>query len=80
MKTLSISEARRQLAALAEEVAATGEPITVTRRGVPVIKLVACVPESVLDAIERHPLRQMEIQLADDFDEPLDDIWEALEP
>jgi prevent-host-death family protein len=75
MRTLTLSEARRTLPSLADEVSTTGEVVVVTRHGKPIMKLVPC------SAAERGeaelPLRGVPLRMTDDFDAPLDD-WEAL--
>lgn len=74
MKSLSLSEARRTLPSLADEVAEHGEEIVVTRRGKPVLRLVPVVPEA-----PAMRLRGLPIHISDDFDDPVAQDWEALE-
>jgi len=78
MKEMSISEARRRLPALIAEVASSGTPLIITRRGRALAKL---VPVEQAGRDERSlPLRGVPIRVAEDFDEPLDDHWEAGQP
>lgn len=73
MKSLSLSEARRTLPSLADEVAERGEEIIVTRRGKPVLRLVPVVPEP-----PAMTLRGLPILISADFDDPVEQDWEAL--
>lgn len=78
MKSLSVSEARRTLPRLADEVARTKEPVIIARRGRALVKI---VPLEEGDGEEpRMPLRGVPIRVDADFDEPLDDLWEAADP
>lgn len=55
---------------------ATQSEIVLTRDGLPIARIVPCQPLSS----ERHyPLRGMPIVISDDFDEPMPELWEALE-
>jgi antitoxin (DNA-binding transcriptional repressor) of toxin-antitoxin stability system len=51
-----------------------GLEIVILRRGKPVAKI---TPLGA-DERSRHPLRGRGIWISDDFDEPLDDLWESL--
>ena len=53
MRTVSAGEANQQFAKLLEA-ATAGEGITITRRGVPVARLVPCVAAPYRDAEERR--------------------------
>jgi prevent-host-death family protein len=76
MKAFNVSEARQHLPTLVDEVSQSGREILITRRGQPLAKL---VPFRKAEA-ERaaHPLRGLPIEIADDFDAPLPELWEAL--
>lgn len=59
MKTIGLFEAKTKLSALCQEVAATGEPCTITRRGEPLVRLEAvhdprATHESVWTKRARH--------------------------
>lgn len=59
MKTVGLFEAKTKLSELCQEVAATGEPCTITRRGEPLVRLEAvhdprAARESVWAKRERH--------------------------
>ena len=75
-RELSISEARKHLPELVDEVAERRTPIVITRRGKAVARLVPCPPS--LEDEDRHPLRGMGIWISDDFDEPMEDLWEIV--
>ncbi len=78
MKSLSVSEARENLPRLADEVARTGEPVIIERRG---RALVMIVPVEAHDlASARMSLRGVPVRVAPDFDESADDLWEAAKP
>ncbi|HWM93110.1 MAG TPA: type II toxin-antitoxin system prevent-host-death family antitoxin [Thermoanaerobaculia bacterium] len=76
MKALNVSQARQQLPTLVDEVAKSGEEVLITRRGEPLAKLVPFQPKEAEKAA--HPLRGLPIEIADDFDAPLPELWEAL--
>jgi prevent-host-death family protein len=48
-KTMPISKAKAQLLAVADRVASTGEPVIVTRRGKPLVRLVPIEPPPSLE-------------------------------
>ncbi|HXV60171.1 MAG TPA: type II toxin-antitoxin system Phd/YefM family antitoxin, partial [Vicinamibacteria bacterium] len=54
MKTLSSSEFKAKCPAILDEVARTGEPVTILKRGKPVAQLVPPVPRS-----EGYPQEQI---------------------
>lgn len=76
MKSLSISEVRKRLPDLADDVL-RGQEVVVTRRGRPVMRLVPYREPAA--RAEDHPFRALPIRMADDFDEPREDLWHALE-
>jgi prevent-host-death family protein len=76
MKALNVSQARQQLPTLVDEVAQSGEEVLITRRGEPMAKLVPFQPKEAEKVA--HPLRGLPIEIAEDFDEPLPELWEAL--
>jgi prevent-host-death family protein len=77
VKTATMSEARQHLPALADEVVRTGVTVLITRRGQPVAKLVSAAPH-ISDDVPPLPLRGLPLELSEDFDEPLEELWEAL--
>jgi prevent-host-death family protein len=76
MRTVSISNARDRLAALARRVE-KGETIVVTRNGKPILDLVPHRPKAGLNFKagaafkRRHEIRAVFTHVADDFDAPL---------
>ena len=73
---LSISEVRRRLPSLADEVASRRQEILITRRGKPLARLVPCYRDDT--DTESYPLRGLPIEIADDFDDPLTGLWESI--
>jgi antitoxin (DNA-binding transcriptional repressor) of toxin-antitoxin stability system len=55
------------------------ETITISRKGKPVAQLVPIPSNTYEDEITRYPLRSISISIAEDFDEPAPELWEALE-
>jgi prevent-host-death family protein len=54
--------------------AAKGKGVVVTLRGKPYVRIVPVIEE---EAPSRYPLRGSVRAMADDFDAPLDEAWEA---
>ena len=54
MKEVPLYDARNALSALIAEVEATGEPITITRHGVPAARLVPTSAPDVADGVARR--------------------------
>ena len=75
MKTISISDARNHLPSVIDEVLKTHEQVVVVRYGSPTV---AIVPFRKTAAGNRHPLRGHPIRLAEDFDAPMPNLWDAL--
>lgn len=76
MKTLDIQETDTNFTALLDEVIATQGEIVITRNGVPVARIVPCGTK--IFSTTNYPLRGMPIKIAEDFDEPMPELWEAL--
>ena len=72
MAKLSLTEARAQLPSLIERVA-RGETIVITRRGEAVAKLAR-----YSEANKKPLLRGTRVELSDDFDAPMPELWDAL--
>jgi antitoxin (DNA-binding transcriptional repressor) of toxin-antitoxin stability system len=79
MKRLNVSEARRTLPRLLDDLRDLREPVIITRRGKALCKLVPCTEEELRGDKAKLPLRGLPLGLAEDFDEPLDGGWEALD-
>lgn len=76
MKYLNIQDTDSILTALLDEMTATQTEVVVTRDGIPVARI---VPWQAKQASTHHyPLRGMPIVIAEDFDESMPELWEAL--
>lgn len=77
METVNVHDAKTRLSKLLERVQA-GEEVIIARAGHPVARLVAFSPSRKVIA----PPGGMagEIRLADDFDAPLDELFDVLNP
>lgn len=70
MRTISVSEAGRNLSALLAGLAATGDSVLLTRRGLLVAKILPW--DETQEAKARPPLRGLPIEISPDFDAPLE--------
>lgn len=75
MKTMNVSEARNTLPELIESVSSTRKPVMLLRYGRPAAMLVPVV-EAARQA-SPHPLRGLPIEVSEDFDAPMPDLWEV---
>lgn len=57
--------------------AASGKEVVVTLRGKPYVRIVPITSED--DAAARYPLRGSVRFIADDFDAPMPELWDALQ-
>ncbi len=75
MRTIKASEFKAKCLKIMDEVAATGEPVVITKHGVPVAQLVAAVhkPETIIGALKGS------VTYIGDIISPLDIRWDALE-
>jgi len=76
MKHLDIQQADSTLTTLLDEVIATQTEIVIIRNGIPVARIVPCDIKS--NSTRNYPLRGMPIAIAEDFDQPMPELWEAL--
>jgi antitoxin (DNA-binding transcriptional repressor) of toxin-antitoxin stability system len=76
MKTMSISGARERLPAVIDEVVETRETVVLTRYGAPLVSISPLPAAKTKEA--RYPLRGHAIAIADDFDAPMPELWNAL--
>ena len=74
MKIVIASEFKAKCLKIMDEVAATGEPVIITKHGVPVAQLVPAVqkPETLFGAL------QLSVTILGDIVEPIDAAWETL--
>lgn len=76
MRTLTASEFKARCLAVLDEVASTGEPVTITKRGKPVAQLIAPLP--VADESPQRRLRGRGRILGDIVSPPLPPTaWDA---
>lgn len=76
MKYIDIADAQQYLLSLLEEIAVSREKVTITLDGVAVGMILPSNP--VKPKVSKYPLRGLPIQIAEDFDEPLPELWEAI--
>ena len=76
MKYLNIQDIGSALTALLDEVATTQTEVVVTRDGIPVARIVPW--QAKRTSTHHYPLRGMPIVIAEDYDEPMPELWETL--
>lgn len=76
MALVNIHQAKTHLSQLLQEVA-QGQDVVIARSGVPIARLVAWQPPP--QPVAAPGAMRGGIQLMDDFDSPLDDLFEALQ-
>jgi antitoxin (DNA-binding transcriptional repressor) of toxin-antitoxin stability system len=76
MKYLNISRTDSILTEILDELAETHAEVVITREGTPVARIVPWQAKSNL--ANNYPLRGMPITIAEDFDKPMPELWEAL--
>ena len=79
MRSLSISSARSMLPSLLDDVFTKHETIIISRKGKPVAQLSPIPSDTHQNEADRFPLRGVSITIAENFDEPAPELWEALE-
>ena len=79
MRSLSISSARSMLPFLLDDVFTKHETIIISRKGKPVAQLSPIPSDTHQNEADRFPLRGVSITIAENFDEPAPELWEALE-
>jgi prevent-host-death family protein len=77
MQTVNIHEAKTQLSRLLERVQ-SGEEIVIAKAGIPIARLTVYEPPR--RRIAPPGAMEGEGWIADDFDAPLDDLFEAVSP
>lgn len=75
MHLVNIHEAKTQLSKLLEQVQA-GEDVVIAKAGAPIVRLIPYVPPK--RKIAPPGAMEGEIWIADDFDEPLDELFDCL--
>jgi sulfur carrier protein ThiS len=76
MKYLDVQETDSTLTAILNELTETQTEVVVTREGIPVARIVPWQAKAT--SSYHYPLRGMPITIAEDFDEPMPELWEAL--
>ncbi len=76
MKNVELQKTDISLISLVDEVRETGSEIVISQDGIAIARLVPCQVES--SSKTNYPLRGMPIEIADDFDEPMPELWECL--
>jgi len=76
MSGYNLSEARKILPHLIDELLAGRDPVIIERRGKPVAVLTRYKEQD--EQIGSHPLRGVSLMVAEDFDTPFDVQWEAI--
>jgi len=79
MRSLSVSSARSSLPSLLDDVFIKHETIIISRKGKPVAQLTPIPSDTHMAESVRFPLRSIPISIAENFDEPDPELWEALE-
>jgi len=74
MQYLNVKEIDPAFAAIVNQVSVTQSEIVITRNGIPLARILPCS----IPRVEHYPLLGMPITIADDFDESMPDLWEAL--
>ena len=74
MRTIKASEFKAKCLKIMEEVAATGEPVLITKRGVPITQLIPArrKPETLFGALKGS------VSIKGDIITPIDAQWDAL--
>ncbi|MBS4096650.1 MAG: type II toxin-antitoxin system Phd/YefM family antitoxin [Sulfuricella sp.] len=75
MHLVNIHEAKTQLSRLLEQVQA-GEDVVIAKAGAPIVRLVPYAPPK--RKIAPPGAMEGEIWIADDFDEPIDELFDCL--
>lgn len=77
MQVVNIHDAKTQLSKLLEQVQA-GEDVVIAKSGTPIVRLVPYAPPK--RKIAPPGAMEGEIWISDDFDAPLDELFDCLKP
>ena len=77
MQLVNIHDAKTQLSKLLEQVQ-SGEDVVIARAGTPIARLIPYAPP--IRGIAPPGGMRGEIWIADDFDAPIDDLFDVLKP
>ena len=76
MKTLKISYVRNYLSSVIEEIVRSNQAVVITRYGKPVARIVPFRGEE--DQTSCYTLHDKPMKMADDFNEPMPELWNAM--
>lgn len=76
MNYINVQDTDITLTAILNELTATQTEVVITREGIPVARIVPWQAKPT--STHHYPLRGMPITIADNFDEPMLEFWEAL--
>lgn len=79
MRSLSVSYARSTFPSLLDDVFTKRETIIISRKGKPIAQLSPIPSDTYQDEAVRFPLRGVSITIAENFDDPAPELWEALD-
>ena len=77
MKTVTVSQARSGLPQLLDQILASHQSVLVVRYGKPVARIAPVEPGQAAGA---YPLRKVRIDMDDDFNAPMPELWSANRP
>jgi prevent-host-death family protein len=77
VQVVNIHEAKPQLSRLLEQVQA-GEDVVIAKSGTPIVRLVPYTPQKCKIALPGA--MEGQIWIADDFDAPMDELFDCLKP
>ena len=77
MKYYDIAALQKDLPTLLDEICDSREEVMITRDGI-AVAMILPFKGAKPGSIEPHPLQGQPIWIADDFDEPMPELWEAL--
>ncbi|MGB3204191.1 MAG: type II toxin-antitoxin system prevent-host-death family antitoxin [Crinalium sp.] len=76
MKYQDLTDVQNNLPALLNEIADFQEQVTITQNGVAVAMILPVKGIKKID--KQYPLRGQPIWIAEDFDEPMPELWDAV--
>lgn len=77
MQVVNIHDAKTRLSKLLEQVQ-SGEEVVIAKSGMPIVRLVPYIPPK--RKVAPPGAMEGEIWIADDFDAPMDDLFDCLQP
>jgi len=77
MKTVTVSHARNTLPQLLDQILVSHQTVLVVRYGKPIARI---APVESSQSSDPHPLRKVAIDMDDDFNVPMPELWSANRP